>query len=369
VTSALQYPFATLPAPGGVIEIRPGVLWVRMPLPMALDHINLYLLEDDHGWWIVDTGLRGDDTQALWEQVFATALGGKPVTGIVCTHCHPDHVGQAGWLSERWRAPLHMTLGEYYTARVFATPISEGSAWEALDFYRRAGAPQAFLDAFARRSKGFSGLVEPLPRSFHRVSAGERLCIGGHEWEAVIGQGHSPEHLCLLDRGRKLLISGDQVIPRITSNVSVLAIEPEANPLEGWLDSHERFLALPDDVLVMPAHNTPFHGLHTRLRALIAHHEHHLHALEQACAAPRTAAELLPVMFRRELGPEIIGMAFGECLAHLHLLRARGLVERELGGDGLYRYRAISDTPQQRLPSGHARADDDPAMEFEGQPI
>lgn len=367
--SELEYPFATLPAPGGVVEIRPGVLWLRMPLPMALDHINLYLLEDAAGWWIVDTGLRGERTRELWEQVFAGALGGKPVVGLICTHCHPDHIGQAGWLSERWRAPLWMSYGEYYTARVFASPSSEGPFWEGLEFYARAGLPQAFLDGFARHRHGYSSLVEPLPRAFHRLCHGDSLEIGGFRWEVVVGNGHSPEHACLLDRERGLLLSGDQVIPIITSNVSVMAMEPEANPLAAWLESLRRFLALPDEVLVLPAHNTPFRGLHARLRALISHHEDHLQALEEACVEPKTAMDLLPVIFRRKLEGEQMGMAIGECIAHLNLLRSRGVLTRELGSEGTYLYRALDPGVASRAGAAvHAR-DDDPLMAFEAQPI
>lgn len=365
----LQYPFAEIPVPGGVVRIQEGVLWVRMPLPMKLDHINLYLLEDDRGWWIVDTGLRGESTRALWEQVFATALGDKPVIGLLCTHCHPDHIGQAGWLNERWKAPLWMSYGEYYTGRVFASVGKDGPVWEALDFYARAGVSREFLDAFAKHTGGFLKLVEPMPRTFRRVMQGDVLHIGGSGWEAVMGHGHSPEHLCLVNRERKLMLSGDQVIPIITSNVSVMAVEPEANPLRQWLESLQRFLELPADLLVLPAHNTPFRGLHPRLEALIEHHEDHMLALEEACVEPRTTMELLPVMFRRELDTEQIGLALGECIAHLNLLLERKLLARELGEDGLYRYRSIDATLPSRARPGKHRLDDDPIMEFEGQPI
>ena len=362
---ALDYPFANPPAHGTALEIQPGVLWIRMPLPMALDHINLYLLEDSAGWWIVDTGLRGPETREHWERIFADVIGPRGVCGIICTHCHPDHIGQAGWLSERWRAPLWMTHGEYFNGRIFAGPAGEGTFWEGEEFYRRAGAPQHFLDAFSRKSSGYAGLVEPMPRSFHRVSAGDRLRIGGSDWEAVIGKGHSPEHLCLLNRDRELLISGDQVIPIITSNVSVMAIEPEANPLAEWLSSLERFFALPEHVLVLPAHNTPFRGLHQRLRTLISHHEDHLRALERACVEPCTATELLPVLFRRKLGDEQIGLALGECIAHLHLLRARGAITRETCDDGLYRYRSVDS----ELAAMAVDGVEDDLIGLEGQPI
>ena len=359
---ALDYPWGARQEPGTVVTIQPGVLWVRMTLPMKLDHINLYVLEDDAGWWIVDTGLRGEETRAHWEHVFAEHLGGKPVIGMFCTHCHPDHIGQAGWLSERWKAPLWMTHGEYYVGRVFAQTGTDGPFWEGMDFYRRAGVAPEFFENMRLRMSGFSGLVEPLPRSFHRVNAGDGFVIGGSRWEAVVGHGHSPEHLCLLNRERKLLISGDQVIPLITSNVSVMAIEPEGNPLADWLDSHRRFLALPDDVLVLPAHNTPFHGLHRRLRYLIAHHEDHLAALEEACVTPSTARELLPVIFRRKLDAEQTAMALGECIAHLNFLLHAGRVRRELGGDGLHRYIAVDPAVAGRAGTVAHQRDDDPVM-------
>jgi len=362
VNTQLHYPFRDVPPPGGVIAIQPGVLWLRMALPMTLDHINLYLIEDDAGWWIVDTGLRGDRTRECWERVFAAELGGKPVTGLICTHCHPDHIGQAGWLSERWRAPLWMTRGEYYTGRVFSGSLGEGPLWEGVDFYRRAGAADDFLRNFRQRTSGFAGLVEPLPRSYHRLRHGDALTIGGSRWEAVIGHGHSPEHLCLLNRERKLLLSGDQVIPIITPNVSVMAIEPEANPMADWLDSHHRFLELPGDVMVLPAHNEPFIGLHERLRRLIAHHEDHLAALEEACVRPSTALELLPAIFKRRLDVEQTGLALGECIAHLNLLLARGRIARDPGSDGLLRY--VSTDPRAAARAGQVahQRDDGPVM-------
>jgi glyoxylase-like metal-dependent hydrolase (beta-lactamase superfamily II) len=369
VKTALQYPFSEPPVPGTVTCIQPGVLWLRMPLPMTLDHINLYLLEDDAGWWIVDTGLRGEKTREHWEQVFAAHLGGKPVIGLLCTHCHPDHIGQAGWLSERWKAPLWMTHGEYYCGRVFSGGATEGPLWESVDFYQRAGAGEAFLASFRRRTSGFTKLVEPLPRSFHRLRDGDVLTIGGSRWEAVIGHGHSPEHLCLLNRERKLLLSGDQVIPIITPNVSVLAIEPDGNPMQEWLASHQRFLGLPGDVLVLPAHNTPFFGLHERLRRLIAHHEDHLAALEEACVRPSSALELLPAIFKRKLDVEQTGLALGECIAHLNLLLARGRVVREADADGLVRYAAVDPAVASRARTARHDRDDDPVMVYEGEPI
>lgn len=366
---ALDYPWGARQEPGTVVTIQPGVLWVRMALPMTLDHINLYALEDAAGWWIFDTGLRLDATREIWERVAAEHFGGKPVVGMICSHCHPDHVGMAGWISERWQAPLWMTHGEYYMGLAFSHGGGDGPLWEAIEFYRRAGAATGFLERFRQRTRGFAGLVEPLPRAFHRVRDGEVFTIGGSRWEVVVGRGHSPEHLCLLNRERALLLSGDQVIPLITPNVSVLAIEPEGNPLADFLDSTRRFLDLPDEVLVLPAHNTPFRGLHRRLRQLIAHHEDHLAALEEACLQPSTALELLPALFKRTLDTEQIGLALGECIAHLHLLLARGRIERLVDAGGLYRYRTLDPAVAERAGSVPHVRDDDPVMAIDGEPI
>lgn len=365
----LEYPWGTRQAPGSVIVIEPGVLWIRLAMPMALDHINLYALEDDEGWWIFDTGLRLDATRATWEHVESAYFGGKPVIGMICSHCHPDHVGMAGWMSQRWQVPMWMTHGEYHMALTFSRGGGEGPLWEAEEFYQRAGMDDDFLERFRNRTRSFAGLVEPMPRAFHRVREGDTFRIAGSRWEAVIGEGHSPEHLCLLNRERKLLLAGDQVIPMITPNVSVLALEPEANPLRDFLGSTRRLLALPDELLVLPAHNTPFRGLHRRLHQLIAHHENHLAALEEACVVPSTAVELLPALFHRPLDTEQVGLALGECIAHLHLLLVRGRLEREIDARGLYRYHTLDPGVAVRPKTGYRARDDDPVMGIGGEPI
>lgn len=344
MSEGLTFPFGQPPAFGELLEVCPGIHWLRMPLPLALDHINLYLVDGGDGWYVIDTGIRGGEVRRLWERIFQERLGGRPVLGVVVTHMHPDHVGQAGWLTERWRAPLYMTQGEYFTGRTYASGPGETLSFMVKQFYQRVGLPQQTESQIRARARGFSRVVEPLPGAYIRMIEGETLALGDTRWEIHTGQGHSPEHACLLNRARGVLFSGDQIIATISSNVSVMAIEPEANPLGLWLASHRKLLdlgSLEDDVLVLPSHGLPFRGVRVRLRQLIEHHLAHLQALEEACAEPRSAVDLLPIMFKRDLGAEQINLAVGECIAHLHYLMAGGRMERMLI-DGTYHFRTLS---------------------------
>ncbi len=355
--SDLQYPFGEVPAPGCAIEIIPGVKWLRMSLPMALDHINLYLLADTDGWWIVDTGIGLNPTQEHWQQIFDRELDGKPVQAVLCTHMHPDHVGQAGWLCEKWRAPLYMTQAEYLSARCYSKMTADDISWTSEQYYRNAGMPESYVEEMKKNFHGFGSVCEPLPGAYQRLEEDDYLTIGDVRWRIIVGRGHSPEHACLYSAAHNILISGDQVIPRITSNVSVSPSEPEANPLRYWLSSHEKFIEqLPGDALVLPAHNTPFYGLHHRLRYLIQHHEDHLLALENACQKPSTARELLPVLFKRKLDESQLGLALGEAVAHLNYLVWRGLLSRSEDSVGRHRYLSIDETLEHRLhPGGRAQ--------------
>lgn len=360
----LTYPFEGWPQPGETREIAAGVRWLRMPMPGSLNHINLYALEDEAGWTLVDMGLGDEATRDLWEQLFSGDLAGKPVQRLLATHMHPDHVGQAGYLSERWQAPLYMTRGEYYQARAFSHGGGVGSmSWEGEAFYRGAGLT---ADDLADMRKSFGGgygaSITPLPLGHHRLQHGDVLTIGGRGWQVLVGAGHSPEHACLYCRQLGILIAGDQVLPVITSNVSVHPNEPVANPLKEWLDSHDRFLSLPDETLVLPAHGEPFHGLRKRLRALIAHHEDRMLALEDYCTTPAIARDMLPVLFRRKLDARQMIMALGECIAHLHLLMHRDRIERVTGEDGVWRFRSIDPDLSRRLRAERDTPDDGPMM-------
>jgi glyoxylase-like metal-dependent hydrolase (beta-lactamase superfamily II) len=335
----LRYPFDRVPEPAEMVEAAPGIWWVRMPLPFQLDHINLWLIEDGEGWTVVDTGVASDEVKALWREVFKTGLGGKPVTGLVVTHLHPDHVGLAGWFSRKWGVDLHMSRTDFLMCKTLVLDTGRDAPQEALDFYRAAGFSERGVESYRQRFGGFGKGVSRLPDIFRRLREGDELEIGGRTWRVVVGSGHAPEHVCLYCEEGKVLISGDQVLPRISSNVSVHPTEAYENPLEDWIESCKRLRAtLPNDVLVLPAHNEPFYGLHERLTQLIDGHEDGLAKLLAMLDEPKRAIDVFPALFKRKIGPEVFFMATGESLAHLNCLLGRGLatVSRDEKGVNWY---------------------------------
>jgi glyoxylase-like metal-dependent hydrolase (beta-lactamase superfamily II) len=338
----LTYPFSVIPGPGEAHEVAPGVRWLRMPLPMSgLDHINVWALADGDGWSLADTGMQTADTAALWQSALAGPLGRRPVLRVICTHMHPDHIGMAGWLTRQHECRLWTTRLEYLTCRVLVADTGREAPADGVRFYRAAGWDEESLAQYRARFGGFGKAVYTLPDSYRRVSDGEELQIDARTWRAVVGRGHSPEHLCLHCPELGVLISGDQVLPRISSNVSVFPTEPDANPLSDWLDSLAAIRArVPDEVLVLPSHNEPFRGLHARLAALIHGHEQRLVRVLAQLAEPRRAVDLFGVLFRRHAAADMLSMATGETLAHLNCLMQRGLARRELDAAGVAWYRA-----------------------------
>ncbi|MFI4987743.1 MAG: MBL fold metallo-hydrolase [Alphaproteobacteria bacterium] len=336
---ALAFPHAAPPEAGTTREVAPGVHWLRMPLPFALDHINLWLLADGGGWTIVDSGYgRSEATREAWERIFATCLGGRPVTRVIVTHFHPDHIGLAGWLCERFGAALWMTQAEWLTAHLARHDWSAADIAKRVAHYRKNGLPPETVAALAQRGNLYALSVTPVPATYRRIMAGDDVVIGGRPWRIIIGQGHAPEHACLLSRELGVLISGDQVLPKITTNVSVWPDQPDGDPLKLYLDSLERFRPLPEDTFVLPSHGLPFRGLHLRVEQLAEHHEERLARTVEACATPRSGAEIIPVLFRRQLDLQQLSFAIGESLAHLHCLVGRGALKRELGPDQVYRF-------------------------------
>lgn len=338
--SELVYPFDdTLPASGEALEVAPGVRWVRMGLPFALNHVNLWLVDDGDGWAVIDCGIANDATREAWEQIFAHALEGRPVTRVIVTHCHPDHVGLAAWLCERWNVALWMTAGEYGFARIMSAALPGADGPAMISHFQQHGLTDpARLAQLEGRKQYYPSLVPQLPAQFIRLAEGRPLRIGAHEWRVIGGTGHSPEHAALYCEALGVLVSGDMLLPRISTNTSVFAIEPEADAVGQFLESLQKFLPLPTDTLVLPSHGKPFRGMHRRVAQLQEHHAERLAEVRDACATPQSAADIVPLMFRRELDMHQMTFALGEALAHLHRLWHAGELRRMTGDDGVVRF-------------------------------
>ena len=335
-----RYEFDTRPASGATMPVAEGIHWLRMPLPFDLDHINLWLLEDDGGWAIVDTGVSSSTSKDIWGQTFEGAMRGLPVTHVIATHLHPDHIGCAGWLTRQFDVDLWMTREEYMLARLLVADTGRPAPEEGVRFYAAAGFSEAALQEYCERFGFFGRLVSRLPESYVRLHENDRLSLGDYRWRVLIGRGHSPEHACLFCEDSNLLISGDQVLPTISANVSVWPTEPAANPLRHWLDSLATMRAqIPADVLVLPAHGKPFRGAHDRIDAIVAGHRRRLAALLEHLAEPRRAVDTFGALFGRGVPDGHRMMATGEAIAHLNYLLATGDAVMEPDAHGVHWYR------------------------------
>ena len=341
----LQFPFADPPAAGSTTEVAPGVRWLRMALPFALDHINLWLLDDEKdgvpGFTIIDCGLSNDATRANWDKVFAAHLGGRPVHRLIVTHYHPDHAGNAGWLVERFGCPLWMTHGEYLTAHAVMDNAAGYSPEAAVVLYKANGMDTSHDEGLAKRGHFYRKSVLPLPNRYRRILGNETLTIAGHKWQVIVGNGHAPEHASLFCADLGVCISGDMLLPKISTNVSVWSVDPDGDPLGQFLASIRDYLDLPADTLILPSHGLPFRGAHARVDALARHHADRLAELEHALATargPLAAFDVLEVLFRRKLDTHQTTFAMGEAIAHLHYLLYAGRASRKVGADGVVRY-------------------------------
>ncbi|MBC8641256.1 MBL fold metallo-hydrolase [Caballeronia sp. EK] len=343
---ALRYPFDAPPMQGAALEVAPSVHWLRLPLPVALAHINAWAIEDGEGWAIVDTGLCLPDSASVWETLLAGPLKGRPVTRVFVTHLHADHVGMAGWLTQRFDCALWMTRTEYWTCRANVADVARAVPRDGVRFYRRAGWDEKAIDDYRGRPGWFGRMIHAMPDSFVRLEDGATISIGDHEWQVVVGRGHTPEHACLYCPRLNVLISGDQVLPRISSNVSVNPSEPDADPLGDWLASIEKIRAdVPASVLVLPSHNTPFLGLHERLERLAQGVHRGLERLRECLSERRRAVDTFGVLFGGAIDiqdPTTRTLATGEALAYLNYLVKRNEARCEIDANGVGWYLAIS---------------------------
>ncbi len=350
---ALTYPLdtptgETLPAPGHTLTLAPGVKWIRMALPFALNHINLWLLRDTlggrEGWTVVDCCIDHAQSREQWHQIFANELEGLPILRVIATHMHPDHIGLAHFLCDHWTTPdwtcrLWISATDYNAARM-ACQVAAGHGGEAAaSFVASHGISNPeFLGMIRERTSYYANLVPRVPSNYVRLMDGMKLSIGGNDWHCISGYGHAPEHIALHCPALNLLISGDMILPRISTNVSVYDLEPEANPLALFLDSINRFTPLSPDTLTLPSHGKPFIGLHERIRQLHAHHADRLQEVIDACKqSPQTAHDIVAIMFKRQLDLHQLTFAQGEALAHLHKLWFEGQLRRTLA-NGVYRF-------------------------------
>jgi glyoxylase-like metal-dependent hydrolase (beta-lactamase superfamily II) len=340
----LTYPFGEYKPEYGVVRpICDGVGWTRLPIPGFLDHINVWVLDDGDGVAIVDTGLYMDETRAAW----AKALDGRPVTRVFVTHYHPDHVGSAGWLCETHDVPLWMNRTEWLYARMLASDVRDAPPAAAIAKNVAAGWTSEQLAPMKAAAWGrFASIVSPLPIGHIPLREGDTVRIGKRDWKVWLGSGHTPEHVCLVSEAKEgdpaggLMIAGDQVLPKITSNVSMTISEPEGDPLGDWLASIQKFRALPEDLLILPAHGKPFYGLHARLDRLENGHREGLKRLHAHIAIePRRVVDCFGMLFKRAIDDTLLGLATGEAMAHLRHLEVTGLACKEIR-DGVWYYSA-----------------------------
>ncbi|PAU97040.1 MBL fold metallo-hydrolase [Paracoccus salipaludis] len=323
----IRHPWPEPPPQGEAVEVAEGVLWMRLPLPMRLDHVNAYALADADGWTVVDTGFDTNRTRAIWRRLLSGPLAGAPVARVLATHQHPDHIGLAGWFVEQHGAELWTSRTAWLFARMLALDVQERATPQQIDFWRRAGMDEDRLaQRAAERPWNTADVVHPLPLGYRRLRDGQALRLGGRGWTVVTGEGHAAEHLTLWSDSDNLVIGGDQLLPGISPNLGVYPTEPGADPVGDWLDSCARMAARAEERhLVLPGHKLPFTGLPQRLAQLAENHESALRRLARALAqSPRTAVGCFDLLFGRRIGDGEYGLALVEAVAHLNALQARG---------------------------------------------
>ncbi len=342
MNSPLDFPYADLPKLGHTIPVADGVAWLRMPLPFALDHINLWLLDDDDGYTAVDTGFASDAVKGAWEQILGVDTQRQLKRSIV-THGHPDHLGLAWWLEEKYKAPMWMTQGDYTVAHLVNAQVGGYGVPAMLDFFKRHGLDDVRLAALDKRGNSYKTGVPKIPVAYRRIFDRQLIRVGKHDWRVIMGFGHAAEHASLYCDTLNVLIAGDMLLPRISTNVGVNPVNPDDDPLQWFLDAIAAYRDLPTDTLVLPSHGRPFRGIHERVDQLHAHHAERCALLINACSTPKHAAGLIPVLFERDIADaHQVMFAMGEAIAHLnHLMHTRRLRRLQDAADGVIRFETI----------------------------
>lgn len=337
----IRYPWETPPETGAAIEVAEGILWLRLPLPMTLDHVNIYALDEGDHWTLVDCGVYSKKSVAIWENLLAGPLKGKPVQRILLTHHHPDHVGAAGWFMERG-AMLWASRTAWALSRMLILDVEAEATPQAKQFWRRAGMNEAiYAKRCSERPFNFADISHRLPVGYQRLQQGDTISAAGRTWDVHVGNGHAPEHLTFWCKEEALVLSGDQILPSISPNIGVMPSEPNADPLAEWLESCHRFSELArEDQLILGGHKLPFRGAPTRMRQLIENHEGALRRLLKHLDTPKTAVDCFPPLFKRSIDEGTYGLAMVEAVAHLNHLLTQGLVSRELGPDEAWYWQA-----------------------------
>jgi glyoxylase-like metal-dependent hydrolase (beta-lactamase superfamily II) len=339
VTEGIRFPFEA-PPEGQVVQVANGILWLRMPLPMALDHVNIYVLDDGDGWTVVDTGFYSRRGETLWQSLLDGPLSAKPVTRVVATHHHPDHIGMAGWFQARGAELLTTRTAWLYT-RMLCLDVQATYPAESVAFYRAAGMPDAMLtQRLTERPFNFADCVAPLPLGFTRLQDGQTIRMGQRDWTIRMGHGHAPEQATFWSDG--IILGADQLLPGISANIGVYPTEPDADPLTEWLASCAAFQPLAHDThLVLPGHKLPYTGLPLRLTQMVDNHEQALTRILDTLTTPHTAHGIFPTLYRRDIGPNEYGLALVEAVAHLNCLLQRAQVSRVLNAGGRHLWQRL----------------------------
>ncbi len=342
INDTLDYPYSKRPPNGEVLEVSPNLYWLRMPLPIALNHINLWLLEGKNGWTIIDSGMANDESKDIWINLFETIFKGKALEDLLITHMHLDHSGLAGWLSDYWEVDPHFTEKEYQETQLLSKGIEKSQEFIALDFYKSCGYDDASIKRYLERVTYRKTLVTPINRNYKKIKNNEIITLGDNEWEVVIANGHSPEHACLYSKENNIFICGDVILPRITPNISVRPFHADSNPLDDWINSLKNIKKrIPDDALILPSHGYPYYGAHKRIDSIIEDHMEKLESLYAFCNQSKNVIEVFPALFANKINENALILAVGESLAHLNYLIGEGRMEMKKNNDGINYYKSI----------------------------